>query len=205
MARAAYRAALVFAGATVLLLGALHLLSPEFAPSWRMVSEYANGEYQWVLTAMFFAWGAASLALAGALRQRLQTRGGKIGWWLLIVAGICQILAGIFAINHPLHDVVGNIGIPSFAIAAVLISRSLRQRVGLSYAAAACVVLLVVSFVILMTTYVQSGGNLDAGNKITALPDGVIAVVGYANRLLIVVYALWAGAIAYSALHLKSK
>ena len=36
--------------ATILLLASLHVLSPEFAPSWRMVSEYAFGQYGWVLS-----------------------------------------------------------------------------------------------------------------------------------------------------------
>lgn len=29
----------------LLLLASLHVLSPEFAPSWRMISEYALGRY----------------------------------------------------------------------------------------------------------------------------------------------------------------
>ena len=31
----------------------LHVVSPEFAPSWRMVSEYANGGYPWLLLLVF--------------------------------------------------------------------------------------------------------------------------------------------------------
>ena len=34
--------------ATLLLLATLHVLSPEFSPSWRVVSEYAFGHYAWV-------------------------------------------------------------------------------------------------------------------------------------------------------------
>lgn len=41
--------------AAFLLLAALHLLSPEFPPSWRMVSEYAFGHYPWVLSLMFLS------------------------------------------------------------------------------------------------------------------------------------------------------
>ena len=39
------RLALAAAIATLLTLAVLHILSPEFAPAWRMVSEYANGNY----------------------------------------------------------------------------------------------------------------------------------------------------------------
>jgi hypothetical protein len=49
------RLAGVAAVATLVLLALLHLLSPEFSPVARMVSEYANGGYSWVLSLMFIA------------------------------------------------------------------------------------------------------------------------------------------------------
>jgi hypothetical protein len=48
--------AVLLTGATILLLAALHVLSPEFSPSWRVISEYAFGHYAWVLSLMFCAW-----------------------------------------------------------------------------------------------------------------------------------------------------
>jgi len=53
--------------ACLLFLASLHLLSPEFAPAWRMVSEYAYGHYGWVLSLMFLAWGISAWALAAAI------------------------------------------------------------------------------------------------------------------------------------------
>src|ERR671925_2056063 len=47
--------------AAAILLVTLHLLSPEYSPAWRMVSEYANGHYAWVLSLMFAAWGLSTL------------------------------------------------------------------------------------------------------------------------------------------------
>jgi hypothetical protein len=44
----------------LLFLASLHILSPEFAPSWRMVSEYAYGHFGWVLSLMFLAWGISA-------------------------------------------------------------------------------------------------------------------------------------------------
>src|ERR1039457_5429987 len=44
---------------TILLLAALHVLSPEFSPSWRVISEYALGRYGWVLSLMFLSWASA--------------------------------------------------------------------------------------------------------------------------------------------------
>jgi len=59
--------AIILTAATTLLLASLHVLSPEFAPSWRMVSEYAFGHYGWVLSLMFLSWGISSWALAVAI------------------------------------------------------------------------------------------------------------------------------------------
>lgn len=46
--------------ASLIFLVALHILSPEFDPSWRMVSEYALGNYSWVLSLMFGSWALSS-------------------------------------------------------------------------------------------------------------------------------------------------
>jgi hypothetical protein len=42
--------AIAASAATLLLLASLHFLSPEFDPSWRMVSEYAFGHFGPVLS-----------------------------------------------------------------------------------------------------------------------------------------------------------
>jgi hypothetical protein len=206
MRLAAARFALGSAGATVVLLALLHIVSPEFAPSWRMVSEYANGDHAWLLTLLFLSWAVSSWALAYALQPIVQTKAGKIGLVFLVLAGVGEAMAAAFDVNHPLHDMAGNIGIASLPVAALLISRSLGQHTawkgrmagikGLAHATWLSVVLLIISFAVLMTTYVQSGGDLSAGAEITTLPDGVIAVVGWANRLLLVVYCAWVALVA---------
>ena len=50
-------------GLSLLCLLALHFASPEFGPSWRMISEYALGRHSWLITAFFLLWGAASILL----------------------------------------------------------------------------------------------------------------------------------------------
>jgi hypothetical protein len=57
--------AIAGAGAVLLLLAGLHVLSPEFDPSFRVVSEYANGRYSWVLSVMFAAWALSSWGKKG--------------------------------------------------------------------------------------------------------------------------------------------
>ncbi len=78
--------ALALSAATLVSLAALHLLSPQFDPSWRMVSEYALGRYGWLLSLMFAFWAASSWALAAALRPRLRTRRGRAGLAFLVLA-----------------------------------------------------------------------------------------------------------------------
>src|SRR5215510_12203696 len=78
--------AIVTAATALLLLASLHVLSPEFDPSFRMVSEYALGHYGWVLSLLFLAWGVSSWALAVALRSQVASKAGKVGWWLLVMA-----------------------------------------------------------------------------------------------------------------------
>ena len=80
--------AIVATGAALLLLATLHVLSPEFSPSWRMISEYAFGHYAWMLSLMFLCWGIGSWALVIAIWSQVHTRGGMVGLWLLIGAGV---------------------------------------------------------------------------------------------------------------------
>lgn len=77
------RLAIAAAAATLLLLAGLHVLSPELDPSWRMVSEYANGRYGWVLSLMFVSWALSSWALAFAMWSHVKTAAGKADCFFL--------------------------------------------------------------------------------------------------------------------------
>lgn len=80
----------------VLLLGTLHVLEPEFDPTWRFISEYALGDWGWMMHLAFLALavslGAASLALWSQART-IVGYVGLIGLWIA-AAGI--LLAAIF-------------------------------------------------------------------------------------------------------------
>jgi hypothetical protein len=201
--------------AVLLLLASLHVLSPEFDPSWRMVSEYANGGYAWVLSVMFIAWAISSWALAFALPSQINTRAGKIGLFFLIAAGVGEAMASIFDINHPLHGLAALIGIGSLPVAAMLISVSLSRieewsvvRKALLWTANLTwisVLLMAATFAIFIATYMQAGGDMTAGTEVTLLPSGVIALVGWANRLLIIVYCVWVVTVARQAIRLHTQ
>lgn len=181
----------------VILLAALHVLSPEFDPSWRMVSEYANGGYGWLLSLFFLSWAVSSWALAYALRPYIATRGGRIGLVFLALAGVGEAMAAAFDINHGLHSAVSFIGILSLPVAALLISRALGQAKLLAHATWLCVILMMASFGLLISTYLGAGGSLESGSDSQTLPDGVIALVGWANRLLVIVFSTWVAVMAW--------
>ena len=203
----AARIAAGLAVATILLLASLHVLSPEFDPSWRVVSEYANGKYGWVLSLMFGAWALSSWALALAAWPQVKTRMGRIGLYLLLASGVGEAMASVFDINHPLHDLAGAIGVPTMPVAALLISLSLRDQPWLkarksllwtSHLIWISLVLFVATMVILIVTLHRAGGHL--GSHVTQLPPGVIALDGWANRLYVVTCCVWAITVAKLAL-----
>ena len=212
--RMASRLALVAAVATLLFLAGLHVLSPELEPSWRMVSEYANGRYGWVLSLMFVSWALSSWALAFAIWPQVKTAAETAGWFFLVAAGVGEAMASVFDINHPLHSVAALIGIPSLPIAAMLISVSLGRTTAWRPARTALLwtanltwislAALAASFALLIFTYTRAGGDMSAG-VIAALPPGVIAVVGWANRLLVLAYCVWLMTVAWQALKLDAR
>ena len=209
----AARLAIAAATATLLLLVSLHVLSPEFSPSWRMVSEYANGHYGWVLSLMFAAWALSSWALAFAIWPHMGTMAGKIGLVFLAVAGVGEAMAAVFDLNHePFHSLAGVFGLLGLPIGAILISvnlgrtepwsvarRTLLWTANLTWVSLA---LLAATFVLLIVTFSQVPGGLPSQPP-KDLPSGVIGLVGWANRLLVVTFCVWVITVAWLAIKLQ--
>jgi hypothetical protein len=206
----AARLAIAAAAAALLLLASLHVLSPEFDPAWRMVSEYANGHYGWVLSLMFATWGLSSWALAVAVLPEARTTPVKIGLVALTVAGVGEAMAAVFDINHDtLHSLAGALGMLGLPIAAMLISVNLGRTYPWSGARLTLLltanltwvslVLLAATLVLLVATFTQVAGAPPAQAP-KVLPHGVIGLVGWANRLLVVSYCLWVMAVARQAI-----
>ena len=200
-------AARVSLAATVLSCAALimlHVLSPEFAPSWRMVSEYANGRTPWLLTIVFAGWAVSSLGLVVALRPLAGTRLGRAGLAFLIMAAVGQIMGGLFDINHPLHGPAAMIGIPSLCVAAVLLTRALAQRTDIAAPPRWSAHLPWISFALMLGAFVMFFTALQAAGvdmsgqtgPLRELPSGVSGYVGWANRLLFATTYAWAALIS---------
>lgn len=197
-ATAASAAALIF----------LHLLSPELEPSWRMVSEYANGRHGWLLAIMFFAWAAGSFALAGALWPLSQSTLGLVGLGLLCLAGIGQLMGGLFDINHKLHGPAAMIGIPALCAAAVVLSLAMSREAGIVAPPLWSAHLPWLSFVAMLGALflrfsALKGAGVDMAAQtgpLQALPAGVSGYVGFANRALFLTSYLWVALTALAVL-----
>ncbi len=208
----AARLAIVSVIAALLFFVSLHILSPEFDLSWRMVSEYAGGNYSWVLSLMFVSWALGTWALAFAIRSQVRTRAAKIGYVLLIITGIGELLASMFDITSPVHALTDVIGAGFLPIAAILISVSLGRmqawfaaRKLLLWTASLTllsVVLLIVTLIIEAVTYQNVVGSLPSQVP-KSLPPGVIGVSGWANRFLVVTYCAWIILVAWQAIRVR--
>lgn len=206
----AARLAVASTGAACALLVSLHVLSPEFSPAWRMISEYANGNYGAVLSAMFTAYGVSMLAVAFAIRSRLTTKRGKVGLVLLTLSGIGAASASIFDLNQEaLHELSGALGYFGLPVPAMLITTALCRVQPWSAAkkpllAAAnltwvSIVVWVGSFVVMIATFVVALGGLPSTPP-DDLPAGVIALVGWTNRLAVLSAWAWVVTVARYAI-----
>ncbi len=210
------RLAIVAAVSTLLLLADLHILSPAFDPSFRMVSEYALGRDAWVLSLMFLAWGISAWALALALWSQVKTRAGKVGLWFLVIAGLGEAMASVFDITHDLgHSIAGVLGMGGFPIAALLLSVSLgrlpawrgakKPLLWMANLSWISVVLLVATLVLMTVQFAQINGGHLPQQAPAHLPAGVLGVDGWADRLIVLSNCLWVCVAAWQALKVAGR
>lgn len=210
------RLSIAAAVAVLLLLASLHVLSPEFDPAFRMVSEYALGRDAWVLSLMFLAWGMSSWALAVAIWSQVKTKAGKVGLWFLVIAGLGEAMASVFDVTHdPGHSIAGALGIGGFPIAALLLSVSLGRLhawrgarspllwiANLSWIS---VVLLGATLVLMTVQFTQANGGQLPQHAPAQLPAGVLGLDGWADRLFILSNCLWVLVAAWQAMKLADQ
>jgi hypothetical protein len=203
-----------FAGAAtfVILLTALHLIKPELDPSWHFISEYAIGEYGWIMVLAFLSLALSYVSLFVAIRSQLRTIAGRIGLVLLVVSALGLIIAAIFTTDPitvsqddvtaegTLHNLGGTLGL-AMPFAAGLVGWKLARnpawsaaRRPLLWATGLALVAFVVSFVFLGVMVGRSGGEFG--------PD---VLVGWPNRFEVVAYSVWLMVVAWQALKLRGK
>lgn len=187
------RLAALAAALALVLLAALHALSPEFDPSWRMVSEYALGRYRWVLSILFVAWALSCVLLFVALLPHVRTLGGKIGLGFLLAAALGMGMAAVFDATHNLHGLTALIGMPSLPIAAMLISASLARTPGWAWARGRLLVTAHLTWIslVVMSAAIMIGLALSGGEFGPNVP------AGWPNRLLVTAYCVWLITVAW--------
>jgi Protein of unknown function (DUF998) len=161
-----------------------------------MISEYAIGRHGWVMALAFFALTASYASLAIALASQVKTIGGRLGLALLVIGTAGTAIAGVYPTDPitsgpdamtssgQLHGLGALLGIPTFPIAASLITwglwrnpawaggrRSLLLAVGLAW-------LGLVVFALSMATQFRGAFGPDV-------------VIGWQNRFLVVAYTAW--------------
>jgi len=190
------------AAMSLLSLIVLHFVSPEFKPSWRMISEYAMGKHKAVLTTFFFCWGLSSMFLSLLLWNKVTTTWGTVGVILLFISSIGEIMGGLYDVNHKHHGLAFLLGIPTLPVAALLIGYDLIRTPGMEENASSIVlsshapwislVAMGASMAIMIVGFKRAGIMVGPNVKPPkTVPPGVIAIAGYANRLLVICYVGW--------------
>ncbi|HEY9500042.1 MAG TPA: DUF998 domain-containing protein [Pyrinomonadaceae bacterium] len=130
VARITERVVFLCAAYYVIVLTVLHILEPEFDPRFRFMSEYALGNYGWLMTTTFFVLGLAPFVAAIGLRGVHQlSQSTRIGLGLLVVAAMFIWLAGIFRDSLP-HLLAGVVAFPGMVMAVLLLSWTFRRATG---------------------------------------------------------------------------
>ncbi len=209
----AARISLVSGATLVVLLTALHFVKPDLDPSWSVISEYALGDYGWIMTIAFLAWGLCALSLYVAIRSQVQTLAGRIGLVFLLIGAAGPILAAIFPtypITTPPDAVTTSGAIHSMGamlsdgilIAATLLTLSLvrknpnwspvrRPLIWATVLAWVGAVVFTASMAVLLP---QNGGQLG--------PD---VLIGWQSRFVVVAYAAWLMTAAWCAIKVRSR
>jgi hypothetical protein len=193
---------IAFGIVSVLSLLTLHFVSNEFKPNFRMVSEYALGNYKWLLTLFFFCWGLCSISSGLILWNIVTTSWAKFGVVLLFVTGIGAIMGGLFDVQHKLHGLSFGIGVPFLPIGALLITYHLIQKVEWQSHSSALLfsahsiwislLFMAISMFLLFSSLKATGIAYGPDSPpFQELPKGVIGINGWANRILVLCYLIY--------------
>jgi formamidopyrimidine-DNA glycosylase len=187
----------------------LHIIKPEYDPSWRMISEYEIGRFGWAMQLAFFSLSVASVGAIVAVWSDVKSIIGYIGLVFLLIAATGMIIGGIFpsdpittdpdalSASGKMHILGATLGIPAMPFAVVFISWVVTRR-STAWASARrwlwlTTALVWLSFVALVfLAFVIAKGTLG--------PD---VLIGWPNRLFIIGYSLWLMVVAWHAIQLS--
>jgi hypothetical protein len=188
-------AAAVMAVAFVVLLVVLHVIEPEFDPSWRFISEYQLGGWGWLMSVAFLCLSASAITLLLAVRSQVRSVAGRIGLAILALCAVAFLVAGIFRTNPLLADTATTTGVIHSTAAAVggfvplaayLIDWSLARNVAWSEYRPTLWWVTAPAIIGDLAAWTQNAIIMTGGGVF-----GPGTPVGWPNRLLIVGFAGW--------------
>ncbi|MCY2968708.1 MAG: DUF998 domain-containing protein [Planctomycetota bacterium] len=183
------------AASFLLLLALLHLLRPDMDPSWRFISEYELGDFGWVMQLAFLALSLSCVTSCVALFSQARTMAGHIGRFTVMLTAFGLMLGGLVVPGEEkgLHDLGATLNHLPFG--APLINWSLSRNpawkrakpmlLGTAFLPLAGLVLFFVSLGIMLP---RNEGK-----------PGPTVLVGWQNRILVVLECAWLMATAYYA------
>jgi len=195
----------------VVLLAALHVLEPEFDPSWSFISEYELGRYGWVMALAFLSLAVSYVALFIAIHSQLRTIIGRIGLAALLISAVGLAMAGIFTTdpittspedittNGMLHNVGGTLGL-AMTFAAAFISWTMARNPAWSSArrsllwTAGIALACTVGFIVFLMAVLPSDGKF-----------GPNVPVGWPSRIEILAYCAWLMVVARQAIRVRGQ
>lgn len=80
----------------VLILASLHLLEPEFHPTWRFISEYTLGRFGWLMPLAFVALALSLASAEAVIFSQVRTTVGYIGLVVLALGVAGFLIAAAF-------------------------------------------------------------------------------------------------------------
>ncbi len=182
--------ALIAVGLAVALVAVLHLVEPEYDPSWRMLSEYSLGRFGWVMRIAFMAAGTGVIAAAMVLPDSAWL--GRAGLVLVAFGPLGAAFVDTDPITTPrqqmsrrsnVHAALGSLFILGFPIAATLAGLGAAGDANLGWILAVASIAPWLVLAWFLGTSVRH-----------ARPDGVGAAdvpIGWPNRASMLVYLGW--------------
>ncbi|MCR2785538.1 MULTISPECIES: DUF998 domain-containing protein [unclassified Microbacterium] len=129
--------ALVAGGITAGLIAILHVIEPEYDPSWRMISEYSLGRFGWVMRLAFVTMAISPAAMCVALWSFGQA------WTVGLAAVALGALGAAFIDSDPImtprdqatpvgrvHTVLGGVCLAGFPPAALVAGVGVATALG---------------------------------------------------------------------------
>ncbi len=171
-------------GATGLII-LLHIIEPEFDPTWRMVSEYSNGQYGLLMRLAFLLTGVATLSvglLLGKIKGSKLTKAASIAFFVSFAGLMLATLFNQDPVNTKhmtfhgnMHGLATMLGIPGFSIGALLAGLWLKRQ-------GAGVVAMIVGYSTLATFLAMMAYLFTGISKDTGFAPGTYA--GACNRVV---------------------